>query len=170
MIQYLVSDYLVPVAVLTSLLGMWLTGGNPSERMRNQLGVLAALISMGFSSLAIYTINAFYVRPRPFLDHDVDLLFYQPTDSSFPSNPVAATFAIAVGVWIVNRRLGAALMVAVGFYAFARVYSGVHYPLDVITAMAIATVVAFLVSKGERLLIRRILVAVLRLGRLFCGA
>ena len=169
LIEYLVSDYLAPVALLMALLALWFVGDSQAERARNQIGVFIALASMGFSSLAVYTINAFYTRPRPFLEHDVSLLFYRPTDSSFPSNPVAATFAIAMGVWLVNRRLGAALMAAVGVYAFARVYAGVHYPLDVLASMGIAVAVTLAVWLVERPL-RPLLKAVLRLARLFCVA
>ena len=169
LIQYLVSDYLVPVTALIVLLGLWFAGSSPSDRVRNQIGIFVALSSMGFSSLAVYILNALYARPRPFLEHNVDLLFYRPTDSSFPSNPVAATFAIAFGVWLINRRLGVALMVAVAAYGFARVYSGVHYPLDVAASMAIGIAVTLAVSWAERL-VRPILIAALRLARLFCVA
>ena len=169
LIRYLVSDYLVPVASLMVLLGLWFAGSSSAERLRIQIGVFVALVSMGFSSLAVYTINAFYSRPRPFLEHDVELLFYRPTDSSFPSNPVAVTFAIAVGVWFINRRLGLAMMAVVAAYAFARVYSGVHYPSDVAASMAIGIAVAIAVAWAERL-VRPILKAAIRLARLFCVA
>ena len=169
LVRYLVSDYLVPVAALMVLLGLWFAGNSSAERMRIQIGIFVALVAMGFSSLAVYTVNAFYYRPRPFLTHDVDLLFYRPTDASFPSNPVAVTFAIAVGVWFINRRLGLALMAVVVAYALARVYSGVHYPLDVVASMAIGTAVALAVLWAERL-VRPILKAAIRLARLFCVA
>lgn len=169
LVRYLVSDYLVPVLALMVLLGLWFAGSSGAERLRIQIGVFVALVAMGFSSLAVYIITALYSRPRPFLVHDVELLFYQPTDSSFPSNPVAVTFAMAVGVWFINRRLGLVLIAVVGWYAFARVYAGVHYPLDVAASMAIGTVVAVAVLWAERL-VRPILKAAIRLARLFCLA
>ena len=169
LVGYLVSDYLVPVAALMVLLGLWFAGNSATERIRIQIGIFVSLVAMALSSLAVFIVNAFYDRPRPYLVHDIELLFYQPTDSSFPSNPIAVTFAIAVGVWFINRRLGLALMAVVAAYAFARVYSGVHYPLDVAASMAIGTVVAVAVLCAERL-VRPILKAAIRLARLFCLA
>ena len=169
LVRYLVSDYLVPVAALIFLLGLWFAGSSSSERLRIQIGIFVVLVSMALSSLAVFIVNAFYSRPRPFLEHSVDLLFYWPTDSSFPSNPIAATFAIAFGVWLINRRLGLALMVIVAAYALARVYSGVHYPLDVVASIAIAIAVTLAVAWAERL-VRPVLKAALRFARLFCVA
>ena len=104
------------------------------------------------SSLAVYIINWQYFRPRPFVDHDVTLLFYQPTDSSFPANSMAATFGIAAAVWGVNRRIGTVLLIAATLYGFARVYAGVHYPLDIVAGALIAVVITFLVFKLKDLL------------------
>ena len=91
-IQWVVSDYLVPVTLALTLIGLWFVGHNRLIRQRHQIGVFVALSSMGLSSLTVLVINALYFRPRPFVDHDVTLLFYQPTDSSFPANAVAASF------------------------------------------------------------------------------
>ena len=147
-----VSDYLVPVTLALALIGLWFIGGDRLTRQRHQIGVFVALSSMGFSSLAVFIINAVYFRPRPFVDHDVSLLFYQPTDSSFPANPVAAAFGIAAAVWGVNRRMGTVLMVWASLYGFARVFAGVHYPADIVAGALIGIVVTFLVFKLRDLL------------------
>ena len=151
----LVSDYLVPVGMGLVLLGLWFTGEGPLARQRHQIGVYLALTSMGLSSLAVFIINAQYFRPRPFdgIDgHDVILLFYQPTDSSFPANPAAVTFGLAAGVWGVNRPVGAVLLVVSGLFGFVRIYAGVHYPSDILAGALIGVVVAFLVYKAKALL------------------
>ena len=80
----------------------------------------------------MFILNMFYFRPRPFVELDVNLLFYQPTDSSFPANSAAAAFGIAFGIWGVNRRLGWFAIAVAGLYGLARVYVGVHYPLDIL--------------------------------------
>ena len=96
------------------------------------MGVFVALASMGLSGLTVFILNMFYFRPRPFVDLDVNLLFYRPTDSSFPANSAAAAFGIAFGIWSVNRRLGGFAIAVAGLYGLARVYAGVHYPLDIL--------------------------------------
>ena len=167
--KWVVSDYLIPVTLALSLVALWFIGGDRLTRQRYQVGVFVALTSMALSSLAVFVINAVYFRPRPFVDHDVTRLFYPPTDSSFPANAIAATFAIGVAVWGVNRRLGTALLAGVGLYGFARVYAGVHYPLDIISAALIGLVVTYLVFKLRDLL-EPIPTWVIKAARMLCLA
>ncbi len=168
-VELVVSDYLIPVSLALALVGLWFAGGDKLTRQRHQIGVFVALSAMALSSLAVFTINAAYFRPRPFVDHEVTRLFYAPTDSSFPSNPAAAAFAIAFAVWAVNRRLGSLLLAAAALYGFARVYAGVHYPLDIVSGALIAIVVTFLTLKIRDLL-DPIPTWVIKVGRIFCVA
>ena len=165
----MVSDYLIPVGLALALVAMWYVEPERIARQRHQIGVFAALTAMGLASLAVFWLNALYFRPRPFETLDVELLFYQPTDSSFPSNAAAAVFGIAAVVWGVNRGLGTALLIACGLYSVARVYVGVHYPLDVVAGALIGIVVAFLVLK-LRDLTMPLLVWVIKAVRIICLA
>lgn len=152
--QLLVSDYLVPVGLTLVLVGLWFTGEGLA-RQRRQIGVYVAVASMALSSLVVMIVNSMYARPRPFdgIDgHEVTVLFYQPTDPSFPSNPAAATFGMAAGIWGVNRPVGSLMLGASALFAFSRVYSGVHYPSDVMAGALIGCVVAFLVFQVKKLL------------------
>ena len=151
-VEWVVSDYLMPVVLSLALILLWFIGEDRGTRLKHQVGVFAALSSMALASLVVFVINAMYFRPRPFVDLDVTLLFYQPTDSSFPANAMAASFGLAIGVWCVNRRLGALMVLAAGLFAFARVVAGVHYPADVAVGALIGAVTAYLVSKGKSLL------------------
>ena len=168
---WVVSDYLIPVILALSLVGLWFIGSDKDTRKRHQIGLFVALTSMALSSLSVLIINAAYFRPRPFdvAGLDVTLLFYRPTDSSFPANPIAASVGIAAAVWAVNRRLGSALLVAVGLYSFARVYSGVHYPLDIVAGARIGAVVTFLVFRLRDLL-EPIPTWVIKTARILCLA
>ena len=107
--ELVVSDYLVPTLLSLALMSTWFLARDGSDRAANQKGVLTALLGVGFSNLTVLIINQFYFRHRPFVDHELELLFYQPTDSSFPANPAAVAFAIAFGVFLYNRALGVAL-------------------------------------------------------------
>ena len=164
--QWVVSDYLMPIALALMLIFMWFIDRDPEVRVQRQLGVFVALAAMALSNSVVFILNFFYFRPRPFVDVDVSLLFYKPTDSSFPSNAVAAVFGLAFGIWGVNRRLGWFAIVAAGLYGLARVYAGVHYPLDILAGAAIAAVVTFLVFRLRDLLMPVLLLAI-RLARIF---
>ena len=147
-VRALIGDYLVPVSLSLVLLGLWFAGGNAGVRSRNQRAVLTGLIGLGVTNLAVEMTNHFLFRPRPFVDHELFLLFYRPIDSSFPANPVAFAFAVAMGVWLWNRRVGMALFGVGALYALTRVYGGVFYPLDALGGAAIGIGVSFVVKRA----------------------
>ena len=159
------SDYLAPAILAFALIVLWFAERDSSARVRQQVGALVALSSMGLSGLAVFILNMFYFRPRPFVELDVNLLFYEPTDSSFPANSAAAAFGIAFGIWGVNRRIGWFAIGVAGSYGLARVYAGVHYPLDILAGAGIAAGVTFLVFRISRL-VMPVLVGVIRLARI----
>ena len=115
-IEWVASDYFIPVILSLALILLWFVGRDRPTRLRYQVGVFVALTSMALACLAVYSINAAHFRPRPFTEYDVTLLFYQPTDSSFPANSAAAAFGIAAGVWCVNKRLGVLMAVLAGLF------------------------------------------------------
>ena len=163
-VRLLVGDYLVPVLLALSLLSLWFTGAAASFRERNQRAVMTALLGLGLANLAVEGLNQFIFRPRPFADLQVSLLFYRPTDSSFPANPAAIAFAVATGVWLWNRKVGIALAVVGILFALARVYAGIFYPLDGVGGAAIG-VAASLVAMGLLRLSEPLPTLALRLGR-----
>lgn len=167
---WVASDYLVPVSMGLTLVALWFIGKDAPQRMRYQIGMFTALTAMALSSLVVLISNALFFRPRPFDGLEgISLLFYQPTDSSFPSNSAAAAFAIAAAVWCVNRRIGTVLFLAAAVYGFSRVYVGVHYPADILGGAAIALVVTALTLRLRDLLMP-VLVVVIKAARLFAVA
>ena len=158
--QWIVSDYLMPIALALALIFMWFAERDREIRVQRQLGVFVALTSMALSSWAVFILNMFYFRPRPFVNADVALLFYKPTDSSFPSNAAAAVFGLAFGIWGVNRRLGYIAIVAASLYGLARVYAGVHYPLDILAGAAIAAAVTYVVFRMRDVLMPLLMLAI----------
>ena len=74
-----------------------------------------------------------------------------PTSTSFPSGHSASALAFAVAVGDVIPALRWPLRVAGGTVAFSRVYTGVHYPGDVLVGAATGALLGRLVSRlGER--------------------
>ena len=144
LVEWLVSDYLIPVSLALALVALWFAGRDSATRYRYQIGVFVALAAMGFTSWAVQEVSLATERARPFLDHEVNLLFYRPTDFSFPSNSVAAVFGIAAGVFGANRKLGTAMFTLGVVLGFSRVFAGVHYPTDVIAGALIGVVIAVL--------------------------
>lgn len=143
--KLMVGEYFIPVAMVMVLLVMWFLGKDLRARERNQRAVWCALIGVGFASAFVEILNIFYDRLRPYEVYpgDVTLLFHLSDDPSFPANAAAVGFAFAMGAWFGNRKAGYLLFLLAILWSFARVYVGVHYPLDVIGGAAIGIVVSF---------------------------
>jgi undecaprenyl-diphosphatase len=151
-IRVLSCDIFTPAVMILALMAIWFGGRDQVRRERHQRAVFCALASMGFAHLIVAIFNAFYDHPRPFeaFPDQVNLIFYPPTDPSFPSNAAAAFFALAIGIFVFNRKLGMILLIPAIIVSFGRVYMGIHYPLDIIGGFLVAIVatsVALLVLK-----------------------
>ncbi len=150
--KLIVSDYFIPVSISLFLLALWFVGRDPESRDVNQRAVLTALLSVGFANLVVLITNELYFRDRPFVEHEITLLFYQPTDSSFPANPAAASFALASGAWLGSRRLGTFLYGLAAIWSLSRIYAGVFYPSDVVVGALIGVGMSYLIALALRLL------------------
>ncbi|MFH1636353.1 MAG: phosphatase PAP2 family protein [Chloroflexota bacterium] len=112
---------------------------------------MCASASLGFANLAVHILNRviqFNPWPRPFEVHEsaaraAEIIFYMPQDPSFPANIAAITFGAAMGMWIYSRKASRPLFLLAVVWCFARVYAGVHYPLDIIGGAVIGAIIAW---------------------------
>ncbi len=164
--RLLVNDYFLTTLMGLSLVILWFEGYTTQEREEHQIGVLHTLLSVGLASILIKLCNWNYYRLRPFAALDrVNMLFYAPSDSSLPSNPANIAFCMAAAIWLWNRRLGATVGLLAVFFSLARVYSGVHYPGDIL-AGALLGAGSSLIVYGFVLLLKplfRLAIGVMRL-------
>ena len=140
------NDYIALITACLILVWLWFATRNVSQRLNNQRAVLSAMMSLGIASILMLIINHFYFRPRPFnvLPADsINLLFYKPHDSSFPSNLAAVIFALAIPIFIHNKKWGGVLLGFAFLCSLGRVYLGVHYPLDILGGAFVGTLAAF---------------------------
>jgi undecaprenyl-diphosphatase len=148
-VQFLMNDYLVPTALVTTLLALWFAGRNVDERASFRRTVLRALVALALASIMLKLINQVYFRPRPFtFDDSVRLLYYHPSDSSMPSNAATVGFALAVAVWLRQRHWGMAMLALATGMTFARIVGGVHYPADVVVGAWLGGLWAWLVNRS----------------------
>lgn len=64
-----------------------------------------------------------------------------PVDYSFPSDHTIFAVALALGLWLVSRKLGIIAVILAAVESFDRVYLGQHYPHDVLAGAALSAVV-----------------------------
>jgi undecaprenyl-diphosphatase len=88
---------------------------------------------------------------RPFQTHTVHQLIPHDPGPSLPSDHATAAFAVAFAVGaFLSWRWGAVLSVLAVVIGFARIWTGVHYPADVLVAALIAAAAVGVVQIGGR--------------------
>lgn len=130
---------------------MWCWWGVRQRGGEDAAPTVAALVwaplAAGIAVLVNVPIREFVERRRPFLDHEgLEVLVSGKTDYSFVSDHATLCMALAVGLFLANRRLGIIGLVIGVVGGFIRVYMGVHYPTDVVGGLALGTAVALLLS------------------------
>ncbi|MFD5477189.1 bifunctional phosphatase PAP2/diacylglycerol kinase family protein [Streptomyces hawaiiensis] len=119
-----------------------------SRTPRARRAAARGLASLGLASLTINTLGKRSVRrPRPVLDAVplVRRLTRQPITTSFPSGHAASAAAFATGVALESPAWGAAVAPVAASVALSRVYTGVHFPSDVVAGAALGAGAAFAV-------------------------
>ncbi len=138
-----------PLAYVAALAWLW---GFPREGLQGKKDRLAVGRALAAAACALglgQIIIRVYPRPRPFAGHTVRLLIAPTADPSFPSDHALAAFAIAAALVSTRRRLGVGLFVLAALLAFARVFVGMHYPLDVVAGAALGSAAGALSRKGD---------------------
>jgi undecaprenyl-diphosphatase len=71
---------------------------------------------------------------RPFMDHRLTQLVAHASGKSFPSDHTTVTAGIAFGLLFFTRfkKLGVVVLAAACLIGFARIFVGIHYPLDIL--------------------------------------
>ena len=150
LVKLVVNEYFVPVTLTLVIVYIWFGRGKLNKGSRQVLPVAA--LSVGLVNLLIALSNQFIIRTRPFDELATNMLFYKPTDPSFPSNAAAVGFALAVSILLVNRKLGVYSLALTVFYGFSRVYVGVHFPSDVVVGALIGIVSVLFVANLRSLI------------------
>lgn len=107
-----------------------------------------SLLGVGVSNTINLILNQLISRTRPFETLEIDLLFYPPTDPSFPSNPAVVGFALAAGIILANRWLGSFAMILAVVWGTSRIYCGVNFPLDVLAGSLLGGGSTVIVAMG----------------------
>ena len=150
------AKYLIFIFVLW-LVYLWLK----KEKVYKNIalyGSYSAVLGILFNLL----IGFFYYHPRPFMIPVGKLLVHHVSETSFPSGHTTFTLSIAfMLVYFRETRIAGLILSVLGFMVgLARVFCGVHFPMDVAgslgTALAASFIIHLLKSKLE-ILNRRII-------------
>ncbi|EGD51449.1 phosphoesterase, PA-phosphatase related protein [Thermoanaerobacter ethanolicus JW 200] len=127
-----------PILYGMLMLVQWFMGGDKGKKA-SMNAFFAAIIALGLNLI----ISTIYFEPRPFVHHKVNLLVKHPADASFPSDHASGGSALSFTELMYDKIIGSIMMVLTLLLLFARIYVGVHYPLDVIAGF----IIGFISSK-----------------------
>lgn len=129
-----------------AIAGMLAVVGGRRERRASMRGMLAVGIASFVANVpAKVAVN----RMRPQLEVPLARrLARLPTSTSFPSGHSASAFAFAAGMSLEKPGLAPLIFPLASAVAYSRIYTGVHYPTDVVVGSAIGV--------GAALVTRRI--------------
>ncbi|WP_136605728.1 undecaprenyl-diphosphatase [Paenibacillus dokdonensis] len=119
------------------LLVYWFSRKESNRKMVAE-SVVSVVIGLGIS----WVIGHLFYRDRPFVAHTVLQLISHPANASFPSDHSIGAFAIAASFVIYRRKEGIVWLLLSAAIAFSRVWTGVHYPFDVLGGALIGIIVA----------------------------
>ncbi len=136
----LIAQWLI--YALPLLLGLMWFSGSPATRRTISAAGISLLLALGSSLL----IGILYPHPRPFMVGLATALLAHAPTPSFPSDHATVCFTVGFsllfGLW---RWLGIVTLGIGALVSLARVYLGIHYPLDILGGLLLGLFTAWLV-------------------------
>ena len=110
--------------------------------------VFSVFVSAFLSRIVITeVIRYFYIRPRPFVTEEANVILNQSAaEPSMPSGHAALFFAVAATVYFYNKKAGVLFFAAAFLISISRVFAGIHWPSDILVGAAIGLLSAWLVK------------------------
>lgn len=127
------ADYLIYLVPLF-LICAWFWGGR-KQRMDLLNALVVTLIALGINQI----IGLAWMHPRPFMIGLGHTWIVHVADSSFPSDHITVFSSIGITLLLGHPRAFGAITLMLGaVVAWARIFLGVHFPMDMAGAVAVA--------------------------------
>ena len=138
------------------LLGMWLWG---TSRVREAAVKAALTVVLGLA--VVLMIRTVWPHPRPFVVGLGFAYLSHAPDASFPSNHAVFCFSMGFSLfWDSLPKIGRLVFWVGLLISWARVYLGVHFPLDMVGSLLVAWLAVMAVHRlfrvrrlGDRLVV-----------------
>lgn len=161
------TAWVLAVASAFALWGSWLSAGIVAVALWRQPAdrayLCVAAAAAGLTSLLAHTIAMSLDVPRPFMAGLAPAYIAHGGRGSLPSTHAAVMFMVALAFMLRPplRRWSVPLLALAAATGWARVYVGVHFPLDIVAGLLLGAAMAGAVVFGRWL----VLFFVLRTGR-----
>ena len=114
------------------------------ENLFFSLSAISVILARG---IIVEIIRFFYDRPRPFEALGIEPLILNNGAPSSPSGHAAFFFALALAVFFTNKKWGYWFFAGALLIGIARIFIGIHWPLDILAGAAVGLISAFLIKK-----------------------
>jgi undecaprenyl-diphosphatase len=134
--------YLVPLL----LVGLWVWATSD-----DRAGLLATSVMAALALFANQVVGQFWYEPRPFMIGLGRTLLNHAPENSFPSDHTTLIVSVGVGLMATAaaRRIGVAVIAVGILVGWARVYLGLHFPIDIISSRLIAVLFGAVAAQIE---------------------
>lgn len=124
---------------------------------REKRAFMLAIVSIPLVVILIKTIHLFIFQPRPFETLDITPLIVHGSDASFPSRHTSLMAAISFSYLFYKSKWAPLFLFLMLWVGVARVYAGVHYPVDILGGLFVGLVSFLLTRQILRILRAKIL-------------
>ena len=125
--------------MFAGLIVLWVIDGRIKKEQ-----VIHALSSSLIALLVAALLKSVFHTARPFIVQGLTpLTLTVPSDAAFPSSHTAMAFALAITVWLHDRKVGWIYLIWALFVGIARILANVHYPIDIWGGAILGIITAF---------------------------
>lgn len=114
---------------------------------------LLVLLGIPVAFLLITVIHLFFFESRPFVTYNFTPFVKEASDAAFPSRHATISAVIAFSYLYFKSKWSALFLIIMAWIGLARIYVGVHYPLDVIGGLLVSIASLFISIKIKNLLL-----------------
>ena len=109
---------------------------------------LHAFISSLVAWVFAHIVKGFIPASRPFeINGRAPLTFTFPDSGSFPSGHSAFVFAMAIAVFLHNKRLGIVYLILAMLVGLGRIFANVHFPVDILMGAILGAISAWVIKR-----------------------
>lgn len=141
---------LIALAIVEGAVHFW---GRPSRFPKFFVQAVGSMLIARYALIPL--IRMFVQTFRPYVALGFDPLIPPVHELSFPSGHVSVLAAIAFVTWKIRPSVGAALLFGAVLVGIARVFAGVHWPVDIIGGIPVGYAAAAIALNWEKLFARR---------------